>query len=102
MKNPVKTENDKATIVNIQRCSLQDGPGIRTTVFLKGCPLRCEWCDNPESQTQFAELGYRSSVCDGCGVCVEACDRGAISLTTDGIAINRKLWNACGKCLDLC
>lgn len=88
-------------IFNIQRYSLHDGPGIRTVVFLKGCPLRCRWCSNPESQQRFPELAYNNSKCIGCQACFlckEACAYGAIKQNAAGaIEIDRSL---CGNCLE--
>jgi pyruvate formate lyase activating enzyme len=91
-----------AIIFNIQRFSIQDGPGIRTTVFIKGCPLRCLWCSNPESQNAFLELGHRNSLCKKCGKCVEVCKVGAISVGDEGIKIDRKTCTVCGKCVEVC
>jgi pyruvate formate lyase activating enzyme len=92
----------EGTIFNIQRFSIQDGPGIRTTVFLKGCPLRCLWCSNPESQKSFFEVAHRDTICRRCGRCVEVCDVGAISLTNKGTKTNRKACTNCGKCIEAC
>jgi pyruvate formate lyase activating enzyme len=92
----------EGTIFNIQRFSIQDGPGIRTTVFLKGCPLRCLWCSNPESQNSFFEVTHRDMVCQKCGRCVEVCTAGAISLTGEGTEIDRKKCISCGKCIEVC
>ncbi|WP_077597440.1 glycyl-radical enzyme activating protein [Olsenella urininfantis] len=70
-----------ATIFNIQKFSLNDGPGIRTVVFLKGCPLRCFWCSNPESQRREPELEWKASSCVGCGRCLELCpETGAVEI----------------------
>ncbi|MBO4862173.1 MAG: glycyl-radical enzyme activating protein [Firmicutes bacterium] len=69
-----------ATVFNIQTYSIHDGPGIRTTVFLKGCPLRCLWCANPESNEAKPQLMTYSSKCTGCGTCVKVCPKGAISI----------------------
>jgi pyruvate formate lyase activating enzyme len=91
-----------ATVFNIQRYSVQDGPGIRTTVFLKGCPLRCLWCSNPESQQAFREVAHRDSLCTKCGACVEVCEARATSLTDAGIRIDRKLCTGCGRCIEVC
>jgi pyruvate formate lyase activating enzyme len=72
---------DRTGIVfNVQRFSIHDGPGIRTTVFLKGCPLSCPWCSNPESRSPSRQLMIRDSKCSGCGECAAACSEGAISL----------------------
>lgn len=91
------------TIFNIQRFSTHDGPGIRTTVFFKGCPLRCAWCHNPESQSYAPELLVDSSRCTGCGMCIEACPEGAIALGEDGRArLDRDRCRVCGECVDLC
>ncbi len=86
-----------ATIFDIQRYSLHDGPGIRTTVFFKGCPLQCDWCCNPESQQPAIELGFHQAKCIACGSCVEACPLGAISLEKEGLRIDRAI---CAGCSD--
>ncbi|MDP4095059.1 MAG: 4Fe-4S binding protein, partial [Bacillota bacterium] len=70
------TKEKKGFIFDIQHFSINDGPGIRTTVFLKGCPLRCAWCHNPESQSKKAELAFYPERCIGCGNCVNACPNG--------------------------
>ena len=98
-KNP---EDIKGTVFNIQRFSIQDGPGIRTIVFLKGCPLRCLWCSNPESQDSRPEIAHRDSLCTKCGRCVDVCPTKAISIDDKGIAINRHLCTNCGECLKVC
>jgi len=92
----------KGIVFNIQRYSLDDGPGIRTTVFLKGCPLRCLWCSNPESQNSFPEVAHRDSICNKCGECVIVCDRRAITVDSKGVHINRTLCSNCAKCVDVC
>jgi pyruvate formate lyase activating enzyme len=89
-------------IFNIQRFSVQDGPGIRTTIFLKGCPLGCPWCSNPESQKTSSELAHIDALCDGCGRCLELCDPKAISLGDGGVTIDRELCDNCGRCIETC
>jgi pyruvate formate lyase activating enzyme len=88
-------------IFNIQRFSIHDGPGIRTTVFLKGCPLRCIWCQNPESIEPKKEILFSKKLCIGCGRCREVCENGAI-LPDSEQRIDRKLCDSCGKCVERC
>lgn len=98
-----KTAADrKGLIFNIQRYSIHDGPGIRTTVFLKGCPLRCRWCSNPESISPFPEILIRNSKCDGCRKCVEVCPREAIIFTENGVSLDRVKCDRCMKCVEVC
>lgn len=88
----------KGVIFDIQRFSIHDGPGIRTTVFMKGCPLRCIWCSNPESQGPSPNLMIRDINCRGCGACVEVCKEGALSISKEE---GRKIdWNRCSQCLE--
>lgn len=94
--------NAKGLVFNVQRYSIQDGPGIRTTVFLKGCPLRCAWCSNPESQNSYPEIAHRDSLCEKCGRCAAACSEKAISVNAEGRHINRKLCTNCGECVGVC
>ncbi|MCQ2445180.1 MAG: glycyl-radical enzyme activating protein, partial [Mailhella sp.] len=89
-------------IFNIQNYSVHDGPGIRTMVFLKGCPLRCRWCSNPESQTAGPEICWNDTLCIGCGSCVRSCPSGAISAEPEGIRRSAALCSGCGKCLEAC
>jgi pyruvate formate lyase activating enzyme len=81
-------------VFNIQRYSIHDGPGIRTTVFLKGCPLRCDWCCNPESQTRGPQLAFFAEKCIGCGRCIDLCPHGAIRRTKEGPVTN---WKVCER-----
>jgi pyruvate formate lyase activating enzyme len=81
---------ESGTIFDIKKYSINDGPGIRTTVFFSGCPLSCLWCHNPESQSLTPQLLYREARCLTCGACVEACPEGAISLETENSLVNEK------------
>lgn len=87
---------------DIQRFSLHDGPGIRTTVFLKGCPLRCLWCHNPESRSPRAELGFEASKCWHCLACVKACPAGAHTVKGGCHIFERARCEACGRCASAC
>ena len=89
------------TILNIQRFCTDDGPGIRTTVFLKGCPLHCIWCHNPESQAKRHEIMYNSKKCVSCGRCVVACHKNCHSLEAMH-KFERKMCIGCGACVEVC
>ena len=89
-------------VFNTQRFCLHDGPGIRTLVFLKGCPLRCAWCSNPESQSPNAELMHLRRLCAVCGSCAESCPEDAITMTDDGPRIDRERCTICGDCVAAC
>lgn len=87
-------------LFDIQRFSVHDGPGIRTVVFLKGCPLRCLWCSNPESQAHSPELGFTFQNCIGCGQCFAVCPTGAIQ--QGDRRIDREKCVVCGSCAEVC
>jgi pyruvate formate lyase activating enzyme len=89
-------------IFNIQRFSIHDGPGIRTTVFLKGCTLRCAWCHNPESIAIVPELAFFPNKCIRCGHCFQVCPTGALRLEGDQRRHDKALCQVCGKCADAC
>ncbi|MCL2494945.1 MAG: glycyl-radical enzyme activating protein [Oscillospiraceae bacterium] len=97
------------TVLDIQRMSSEDGPGLRTTVFLKGCPLRCGWCHNPESIDPRREVLWHAARCMGCGSCAAVCPQGAIAcpekalaFEASGVAIDRARCVGCFACCEAC
>jgi pyruvate formate lyase activating enzyme len=95
-------ETPSGVVFDIQHFSLHDGPGIRSTVFFKGCPLACRWCGNPESQRQEAQLMYFTHLCAACGNCVKICPNRAMSHVGDSVRFNPSLCTACGACVPGC
>lgn len=93
---------DKGIIFNIQKFSIHDGPGIRTTVFLKGCPLKCKWCSNPESQLEKIQVLYDQSKCIHCQSCVNICPQKAISIINEHIHIDFNNCIGCLECVNNC
>ena len=91
-----------ARILDIQRMSTEDGPGIRTTVFFKGCSLKCRWCHNPESISMLPQVHWIGSRCLGCKTCLDACPSGALSFAQTGVSINRLACTGCGACAEAC
>lgn len=89
-------------VSDIQRFSLHDGPGIRTIVFLKGCPLNCSWCSNPESKQPEPEVMFHAVKCIRCGTCVEVCPKNAITLKASTLVVNREQCDGCGRCAEEC
>lgn len=110
MKNDVNlienSSESTAIVVNIQRFTIHDGPGIRTELFLKGCPLRCEWCSNPETYEIFPQVGVHANKCIGCGYCLKACaEHGRNALKIDGnrvVGIDREACDNCLLCAEEC
>lgn len=91
-----------ANIFDIKRFGINDGAGIRTVFFLKGCPLRCAWCQNPEGLDPDIHVWYARHRCVGCGSCAGACPEGAVGLTERGVAINEEICILCGCCVSAC
>ncbi len=103
MKNNIKVP----LITEIQRFCLQDGPGFRTTIFFKGCPLHCPWCHNPETQNPKKEFYYYPEKCSNCGLCVDVCPTGTSTMRTEAdnkpvLELDRSKCIACMKCVDAC
>jgi len=93
---------EKGIIFDIQRFSINDGPGIRTLVFLKGCNLRCQWCSNPEGQRFKPDLFFQPEKCIGCQACIKVCPQEAIIIKKSQIFFLRELCKNCGKCAEVC
>ncbi|WP_313340312.1 trans-4-hydroxy-L-proline dehydratase activase [Sedimentibacter sp.] len=91
-----------ATIFNIQKFSIHDGPGIRTTVFFKGCPLKCLWCHNPESQENKKQILYDTEKCVLCGTCVKVCPQDAIKIENNVLTTDMDKCDFCGLCEIYC
>jgi pyruvate formate lyase activating enzyme len=106
MIRPGQDEAVRGLVFNIQKFSLHDGSGIRTLVFLKGCPLICRWCSNPEGQAYTPELAYRPDRCIGaseCDRCRAVCEVDAIRIGEDGrVEVDREMCTDCGRCVDAC
>ena len=96
------TDAITGTVFDISRWAGHDGPGIRTIVFLKGCPLQCSWCHSPESQRREAELLYLKNKCILCGRCVTACSKGARRFVNGTMRTDRDLCDNCGACVETC
>ena len=93
---------EKALLFDIKRYSINDGPGIRITLFMKGCPLHCVWCHNPEGISPKVQRLYTKKKCIGCQSCVENCPHHALTLTPDGIVCDKERCIVCGKCAEVC
>jgi pyruvate formate lyase activating enzyme len=92
----------KRNVISITRMTTHNGPGMRTLILFKGCPLRCLWCSTPESQIGKPELGVFTDKCIHCDQCLQACPENAIQLTEKTLSVDRSLCNNCGKCTKVC
>ena len=99
---PAGAESSTGVTFNVQRFSTEDGPGIRTTVFMKGCPLRCRWCQNPEGLSPHSQLVWYDVRCTGARRCLAACDVNALELTPSGMRIDRDRCPPCDRCAEAC
>ena len=97
-----KITSTKGLVLEIQRMSTEDGPGLRTTVFMKGCPMRCLWCHNPESISPKPQIQWIGIRCIGCKTCIESCPKNALTMTQTSLVIDRNICNCCGLCADAC
>ena len=95
-------KSNSALILEIQRMSTEDGPGLRTTVFFKGCSLKCTWCHNPESISLLPQIHWIGSRCIGCRTCLDTCPKTALSMSREGMLIDREVCDGCGLCVEEC
>ena len=104
MDTTINASNDtkQALILHLQRLSTEDGPGIRTTIFFKGCPLQCQWCHNPESIDPQPQIHWLETRCIGCQTCIQTCPHGCLSMTPNGIIVDRDCCAGCGTCAEAC
>ena len=94
--------NDSGMIFDIQHFSLHDGPGVRSTIFFKGCSLSCTWCSNPESQQTVPQILYFQNLCTLCGACIASCPHDALCSEAESIRKHNDLCQACGQCISVC
>jgi pyruvate formate lyase activating enzyme len=96
------TEQQKVLVFKIDRLNTHNGPGYRTVIYFKGCPLHCTWCHNPEGISPRKEIWWHPAKCIGCGQCVETCPNHALSQTSRGIQVNREKCQGCYRCAEIC
>ena len=96
------SETARGLIFNKVQGSFVDGWGIRTTIFLKGCPLTCKWCCNPEGQSFAPVLKVTCDKCDGCGRCESLCPQKALTVRDGIVVVDRRACDVCGQCADFC
>jgi len=89
-------------IFDIKKFAINDGPGIRLTVFFKGCNLQCKWCHNPESMSPKVQKMYNAKKCIGALSCIEICPNDALKMTSEGVVTDYNVCNLCGKCTEVC
>ncbi|MDX2416170.1 MAG: glycyl-radical enzyme activating protein [Xanthomonadales bacterium] len=99
---PAEADKHGALVFDVKRYAINDGPGIRVTIFLKGCPLACRWCHNPEGISPIVQKMYTRNKCIGCGECVSICPIEACELTPDGIVTDNSICLRCGQCAEVC
>lgn len=97
-----EAQENRLFVTEIERCAVNDGPGIRTVVFLQGCPLHCVWCCNPETQPRTPVLMHRKELCVGCGICAAGCSENCISFKEGKAFADRDRCCFCKKCIDIC
>ena len=102
MRGECVSMREQVLITDIQRFSVHDGPGIRTVIFFKGCPLQCIWCQNPETQSFEPDLSVNTAQCIGCGYCVKICKAGAIKLEKGNLSLDRTKCTKCFQCVKVC
>jgi pyruvate formate lyase activating enzyme len=102
MLSESETTVNKRMVVDITRMTVHNGPGIRTLILFKGCPLHCIWCSTPESQKESPEIGFYPDRCIRCDDCLAACPRSAIAVRGNTVAVDRELCDNCGQCASVC
>ena len=102
MEQKAESSDEEGYIFEIQRLSTEDGPGIRTTIFFKQCPLKCVWCHNPESIEYRKAIQWFDNKCIGCEQCIDVCPTNSLSFDKFGLRINRDTCLACGSCAEIC